>query len=264
MAYCEGIKPPRSYVPRDDFEKRRNYFVEKKHGPLSDVIGKHETISIFYQAGHFVSFLNHLTTFDAVKIYIASYHRDGMPEVPADHGDRLTLIYAPADSTPSGHVDRGEYFIMNPRAVHRPINKRLASEWVRNYQDRKLPVLTAITQLDSDTKSILYTKDLLLGIKTEIECQGATGVRVYFSSYTESENSSVNTDLKKRLIIQFKLTERIQGIEQEFYLEDRPGWKDRIKLPLNEPEFKLKPGQILSLDTGSPCPPAECNSSLPE
>lgn len=256
MAYCAGIPIPRCYVSKADSERRRNYFLQHKYGPLCEHLGKPEVLSIFYHVFQFKSLLNVLLSADGARIYIASYPNEGAT-TPGGYGNRLTLIYAPVNLDDEKFRDRGDYYILDPSSNHKPIVKESASQWVRNYQDRKLPLLTSVTGLDSDTKSVLYTKATLQEIKAEIECQSATGIRIYFASYTDKEASPIGAKYLKRLIIQFTLTENIQGVEKDFYIDERPGFNDR------PPSIPVGITSADVLDTGSPCPPAQCYESLP-
>lgn len=254
MPFCTDKILPKSFVTKVDAEKRRNYFLHTKYGPLNDNLGKPEVLCISYTENHFSALLRELLLFDAVRIYIASYSNEGGELVPPGFGNRLTLIYAPAMDTGTEFMDTQTYFIMNPGSPFQSISRDLASIWVKNYQDTKRAVLNSVIGLD-DTVSILYVKPLLEGIQKEIECQPATGVRVYFASYTDTD--TVKPNLQKRLIIQFTLTETSVGIEKDFFIDDRPGFDHRVEIT------KAARGNDV-LDTGSPCPPLQCSgSSLP-
>ena len=257
--YCEGVNRPISYVPKANGVERFNYFLKNKYGPLTDYLGKPETLSTFYPAFHFIALLDRLLTADGVRIYIASYPDEREADVPSGLGNCLTLIYAPVTLEGGKFKDKRNYFILNPRMAVKELSIATASQWVRNYQDRKLPILTAVAELDSDTTSIVYTKAHLDSIKKEIDCQPATGVRACFASYTDTENiATIPVKHHKRLIVQFILTENRQGIERDFYIDERPGWEHRK--PAKKADADIDP---FILDTGSPCPPDNCDGYLP-
>ncbi|HYF32536.1 MAG TPA: hypothetical protein VD993_15535 [Chitinophagaceae bacterium] len=255
MPYCQGIEKPVTYVPKFDAERRRAWFIENKYVPLLDYLRKPETLCLSYQAGHFKDLFEALSTSDGVRIYFAAYSDEGNANVPPGYGNLITLVYAPVTAVAhvDTYVDSGTFYILNPGVPHTSIPRSLASEWVSNYQSIKLPILTAVSGVHpSDTKSLLFTKKQVESVIIEIGCQMATGVRIYLSSYTDDEPPSVDPDFRGRLMVQFVLTEPANGSQRDFYIDERPGFSTR-------PD----PG-VPALDTGSPCPPAQCaGSTLP-
>ena len=228
-----------------------------KFAPLVTHLNHHDASSFFYQTVHFRALLDRLMGFDGVRIYLASYSDEGLPGVPNNSGGLMTLIYAPVNLIAGTimYTDSGDYYILNPGEAPTLISRSLASEWVSNYQSFKLPILTATSGLSpTDTKSILYSKEKIAELYSELDCQEATGIRAFLTSYTDNEIQGIGSHLLRRLLVQFILTETINGAQKEFYIEERPGWDQR------------KPSGHADLDTGSPCPPekdCESSSSLP-
>lgn len=251
MGRCLTVNIPRAYVRKADGERRRAWFIQNKYIPLVNKFRIPDTLCIFHKATHFAGLLSHTLSADGMRIYIASYSNEGSYMVPAEHGNLLTLIYAPTTIIDSTHFDKGEYYTLPPGSPFQLISKRLANEWILNYQTTKLPFLTEIMEFPEtipDTKSLLYERSIVKGIIDEIDCEEATGVRIYFSSFADVEKTP-NDQFVKRLIVQFVLTENINGTERDFYIDERPDFKFREQ----EPPF---------LDTGSPCPPASCGGDL--
>lgn len=253
---CQGLRVPSTYITKADTIRRRDWFIKNKFAPLITILKRYDLSYVFYEAAAFKSLLTTLAASDGVRVYLASYSAEGTTSVPSSCGGLITFVYAPVefDDTENVFFDTGTYFILNPGAEPQTILQPLASAWVSNYQNLKLPILTAQSLLDpTDTKSILYDKLQIKEIIAEIDCQQPAGVKLYLTAYTDAEVFNVREDLFKRLTIQFVLTETApDGGQKDFFIDDRPG-------------FRQRPGQPQpNLDTGSPSPPAsDAGSSLP-
>jgi hypothetical protein len=274
MSHCEGELRPRTFVPKQLSIDRRNWFIEKKYLPLVQTLQKHDVTFVYYPAVIFKNFLTSMLAYGGLRIYFASYSGEGALRVPQGYGGMMAFVFAPVINIAgtSNVVDKGIYYIINPSQLPETVPKPVANEWVHNFQSHKLPIFEMLPDFppNGETKSILFERLEIEEIVKEITCQQATGVKIILTSYMDESNepkrkereeingkgqeqrSEETEEYYNQLSIQFILTETINGAQQDFYIDDRPGWDTRKEAGA-------------SLDTGSPCPPASCGGiSLPE
>ncbi len=252
---CTG-QIPRIWVEKGLSRSRREHFMDVKFSGYVRTTNKHDVTYVFYHALIFKGFLNFISATDGVRIYLASYPDEGPADlVPPGLGGMMTFIFAPVNQIANTNhfSDQGTYYILNPGAQYRRIDKDVASAWVRNFQSSKLGIYTVLSNLaDSDTKSVLFTKEQLRELFDEMTCQNASGIRLYLSSYLPNDPDA-RSSRHRRTTIQFMFTETVNGSQEDFYIDDRPGF----------PQRELPP--VEAMDTGSPCPPDTCfGGSLPE
>jgi hypothetical protein len=140
------------------------------------------------------------------------------------------------------------------------IGKAIASKWVKNYQAIKQPLLRNTAPLYGDTRALWYNIERWRELVAEAECQGATGIRMYFAAYSESatlpgEGVYIPKEANRMLTAVFVLTKtNAKGIQEDFFIEDQEGYEGRPAHPgvAGEGDF----------DTGNPCPPGDCSGSL--
>jgi hypothetical protein len=263
MSYCQNVPVPQIFIPKDISMRRRIWFLETKFSTLLTTLKKPDVSCFHYDATKFLSFLEMLMLDDGVRIYLASYSKDGQPYVAPRHAEQITLVFAPVINIvgTNSYVDKGKYYIMNPNELHQEIPKQIANEWIHNFQSFKLPIFTVVSKVSpTDTKSVLFEKHKLQEIVIEMNCQAATGIKINLSSYMDTINEppephGIPPRNHRRTILQFILQETIDGKKCDFYIDDRPGFLSRPGAG----------GGFPSLDTGSPCPPDVCDGvSLPE
>ena len=258
---CQNEPKPTTFVSKPLTQFRRRYFFDDKFLAYLRAVGRHDNSFVFYREAHFRELLETLKEFDGVRIYLATYSNEGSPKVPPGHGGLMTFIYAPTmiDAETGKHFDTRDYFIMNPESNMESINQHIADTWVRNYQTpggagqrSKLEILSSISRvIPNDTKSILFKQAQIEEFLKELNCQQATGAKLYLTSYMDNDPVAA-TKLHRRTTVQFVFTENVQGVDTDFYIDDRPGFEDRRDPPAG------------SMNTGSPCPPDSCDGfSLP-
>lgn len=143
------------------------------------------------------------------------------------------------------------------------IGRAIASQWVHNYQSIKRPVLAATAASGGDTRSILYPIASWKGLMDEAICQGATGIRIYFAAYSENpvlpgESRLIPPGANKNMTVVFALTRTDDsGVERDIFIDEDPNFERRREIThaVNK--------DLLEFDTGTPCPPATCSTSLP-
>jgi hypothetical protein len=141
------------------------------------------------------------------------------------------------------------------------IGKAIADKWVKNYQTIKREALASTAGSQGDTKTIWYSVDQLRELIDEADCQGATGVRIYFAAYSATPNlpgEALHTPAgaNKGLTVVFVLTKQNPGTgaQQDFFIEDQPGFDQR--------ESAGGEGGEGDFDTGNPSPPAPGDGEL--
>jgi len=213
-----------------------------------------------------------------MHVYLASYTEKGDSMVP-DNFDRLmTLIFAPADI--DKHDIGDYYYTIVPGEIFNEVTCKLPTTikdaWIGYYNDKKLHALdTTIDLTDgdnrangkvSDTRSILYDFDFIKELCYEMSCQHASGIEADFASYTNKGKEDSKGKYKKRLHIQFELTQRIGNRDEIFYIEETDGFEHRHKPQTLGEEYlsnkkKLTPEQIkevlrmFTFNNGQLCPP---------
>lgn len=135
------------------------------------------------------------------------------------------------------------------------IGKAIADKWVKNYQSIKRPLLASSASSQGETKAIWYSVDQFRQLIQEAECQGATGIRLYFAAYSETptitgEAVRIPEGANKSLTVVYVLTRQNPntGVQQDFFIEDQPDFGER--------EGSSGEGGEGDFDTGNPSPPA--------
>jgi hypothetical protein len=265
--------------------ERRNWFLAHKYKQFCEAIGgKSDAKCIFYKATDFINMINYFNELGAkyLRVYLASYDEEGSNSwVPKNFGQLMTLIFVPADKDKTDLVDH--FYTISPYEPFDRVNSRLPSviksNWIRNYETIKLPSLRGTITLNdadnrvprsterSDTKSILYDFEFITQLKEEMECQPATGILAEFASYTTKGRLKEDCTIgyKRRLLIQWELTEKVGDRDQILFIEDKPGFEHRDN-PYGNPCESLKNKnlpkgtikllqRILTFNNGQLCPP---------
>jgi hypothetical protein len=255
---CFDVPVPAIFVGKAITRSRIGHFMINKYIPLCNAISKElDTRFLFFSATDFDKMMScffdadEADKVDGLRIYIADYSSEGKPFVPKGHGGKLTLIFSPTKNDEDDEPrDVGKYYSVPPGKSFDPdeceLETVVASDWVFNYEHKKLVILktTTIDNVD-DTKAIHFTKLQIDDLIKEIDCQKATGIKIYFGS-VDPDDENDDSPHKTKLLLQFVLTERVGSVEKDFHIEDRDGFDER---PVSG-----------DFDTGNPCPPAFCNS----
>ncbi len=108
---CAAVPVPYMFEKKDIGDKRKKWFSDYKYKKLCDAIGgKSDAKQIFYYKEDFQKMISHLKSIPHMKyihVHFASYKEEGSPSVPINHGQLMTLIFAPADKT---YKDIGDYY----------------------------------------------------------------------------------------------------------------------------------------------------------
>ena len=206
-----------------------------------------------------------------IRIYFAAYQLKGSAYnddfVPKDMEDMLTLVFAPTDTHGTDINDIGEFYIIDQVSGGKGVllkDKTVASGWVRNYQDTKLPVLTKRLGRP-DTKSLWYNVDDFSEFIAEIECQINTGIKIPVIKISIAAFNTNDTMLAKlpgstySIFVGSQLTLLFSPIEQIISGEGVPLMLFTEKI--SKSGMEIDPTDY---DTGIPIPPASGDgSSLP-
>ena len=135
------------------------------------------------------------------------------------------------------------------------VGKAIADKWVKNYRNNKKEALAPTAGPKGDTNTLWYSVEQMKGLISEAECQGATGIRLYFAAYSEvptvpGEAVRIPAGANKGLTVVYVLTKQdpATGVQQDFFIEDQAGFDQR-----ESTSGKSGEGDF---DTGNPSPPA--------
>lgn len=267
-----GVPRPLMFVPRDLDHKWIGNYMKKKYLALCHFIGKPETTCLYYSLADFTNLMDRISAVGGVggvKLYFASYCPTGNPAIDkiahAGWMDQLTIVFGATDS---GRNDLGHYFTISPLGGLIDLTPQTATSLVKSYQMKKMPFLTAIIR-DAGVDGFQETKSYWFpivsfngphGIIQEMHATGATGITAFIGSYGDAELTPSQVDVSYQMNVIFELATSIQHdggtYSYHFDLENTPGWSDR-PAPPPSPTARLQGG-----DTGNPCPPAICGTSL--
>jgi hypothetical protein len=133
------------------------------------------------------------------------------------------------------------------------IPKEEASRLIANFQQGGKMRLLSIFNEKAETKSIHYTREFIENILEEMNTAQATGLRLYFGNFAETDSNPKDPNKQdRRLMAIFVMTQDIDGIETDIFLEDAPDFAARLE---NTPTIGT------TFDHGKPCPP-DCGGSL--
>jgi len=239
------------YVDADTSSKRKQRFLDNQASHVKPVLDPaapyvdYTADSILAMFRYWVNLQAGGEYADGVRIYFAVYDND--ISVPEELQGKFTHVFSLAKQrgpTDRHFDDLGKYFNLFPKGSFTPgtsdIPESRASNWVKRWQQNILVNIPVDTSLASnrdengnysDTRSIIYTIADLTGMMAEIECEGASGVRVYLASFRPGEG---------------QWPDRMTTL---FELLDANG-NEIIISELNREQ------QQRGLDTGNPCPPA--------
>ncbi|GAB2809113.1 hypothetical protein [Ferruginibacter profundus] len=131
------------------------------------------------------------------------------------------------------------------------VSKATVNQRVGNYQNHKLPTLSAALGR-SDTKSIWYTVEHLEQLLDELHYQEASGMRVYFGAYPSDHDDYPGQLCLMMVPTTFNGT---TSNHEDIIIEEQDDFTDRFgAFDPEEIENIYK-----SFNFGSPCPPACLN-----
>jgi hypothetical protein len=232
---------PAMYVKTEDLIKRRRYFLKHKKGKFEKV-GITVPSFLPFSRKAFYNFVEKIMFgFGVLRVFFA-----------VDDDNILTVVFAPAKDP--GEKEDKYYYLDNCDFVK---YDGRAEKWKQNYLNI-FSCLDGTYDKDSnsptDTESIEYEMNNIVEIASEIKHQEdneykITGLRIWFSSYTDKDKDSVPPPkpppkiIKKRLIVQLVLIYDNGGTDDVLYI-DTLG------------EGRTAPaGRIGEFDTGNICPP---------
>jgi hypothetical protein len=262
---CEKTPIPRMWELSGIGENRVKEFLKKKYPLLCDAIGKSDLPSIFYKRSDFENMINFFKGKGAayLRIYLASYEEEGTEKVPVGYGRLMTLIFAPVSDN---EKDMGTYFTISPYepfdSVNSEISKTIKEKWIEYYTKNKLLKLNGTIDdhkdneykgKKSDTRRLLYPMDNILQLLGEMICQKASGIEAFFASYTDKGREG-DAHFKKRLLVQWELTELIGSRHYVFNIEDRRDWRNRKPTTDSTEKLKRINWKILDFNHGALCP----------
>ena len=284
--YCSDRKVPKMWDKKKDGDERRDYFMQHKYQKFCDAIGgKRDVSTFFYTREDFSSMIDHFQSIAGarlLRVFLASYTAEVSAVVPHDHNELMTLIFSPCDE--AGKVIADNYYTLSPLPVSDPAYRRfnatdskLSSDvkdaFIAYYVDKKLPELTKMIDDNNDnrhmgkkseTRSILFDLSYMNELKEEMACQNASGIIAEFGSYTNKGKLKPDETygFKKRIMIQWQLTQK-EGLRDEvFYIEHRAGFGGRtIQMPQEETLIKSEKiskkliTYMLNFNNGQLCPP---------
>jgi hypothetical protein len=267
--------PINTYIAWEEGIARIKWYLKSKRPKLDKIVrnynpGHNEREFFYYSDPRVISDLfGHVLEskkYSGIRIYFGSC----LDVIPAgcDPGDKgkLVLIYVPTtnekddsaeamDENIKPFKDSDKYYKLRPSDCSRVrLTSEVFDDLVLNYENKKRGVLRrSLSATDrknpktnKETKHLFMNRECIREIKTEIDYQldmsakyGATGIKVYITSYTNKPVQRDGYELSRRLTIQFVFTD---DAGQDLNLE-------RI-----DPRYSSRPHAI-ALNTINPTPP---------
>jgi hypothetical protein len=283
---CHNQPLPQMFVPKIIDHIVIGNFMKKKHMALSQFIGKPEAASWHYRKEDILDLMTRIEALSGasgLRFYFADYCSTGNPAVDAivqaGNRDLLTLIFAPTkDATGDDfYIDLGKYFIISPFGGVIELTKEVAGKMANAFRSKKRKLLEQICW-DAGRPDFEETISLWIGLSAwtgsrgfvgELNCQGATGLAVYFGSYDKeetfpSDGDDVSVGWQLTLIFELTKTSLYDGANYNYCvdIEDTAGFKQRSK---DEEEVSQKAGFkkfFIGGNTLNPCPPSTTNCSF--
>ncbi len=266
---------PHMWVKKEISTQTEQNF-ESKHFILSNYLKKEETDSIFYDIGIFKKMIEdfgRLPDIAYVNAVLATFDEQegGATSVPPGYGSLITLIFVPTNS--KGDV-LGYYFI--PPGVTdintvTSLGSTPASRWIQNYEDKQKKCLLLTLESNdqdnyigadikdptkfSDTRAIRYPYTFFAELNTEVDYQ--TKVPRHYRRMTSGIKAFLSCipfkgiqHFKNRLFVQFEFTQKINGKDEVYYLDNTYKFFKR-----NDPSTMVDWKSSTRLDNGQLCPP---------
>jgi hypothetical protein len=255
---CKDIPVPLSFVPKGISQGRKEWFINNQLDHLNTA-GFNEDTYVEFNANDFISMLLSFETNERanfLRIHFATFGNAGTSNVPFGYENKMTIVYAPLEK----REDRSTIFYMSdPDGSFHPLRSKLpdgiADRWIKNYEQKQLIILS--NHVDkipenkntdsnvpeySDTRSVLYGMHILKPLSTEVLCQAAAKVRIYFSAYKGNETATPYI-VPKRMVTQIEL---VDHWDNDLYIDDF----DMSCRPVVSDVEKIREG----FDNGQLCP----------
>lgn len=268
MSNCENQPIPVMFEKKEKDYTEMGIYLERKHPALSHLIGKPETIYLYYSAVDFTNLLDAIANTPGatgVRIYFASYcnipflqtgSKDINAIISSGFADLLTLIFAPGQDKNDPDIGSNCYMVNPTTGGVFTITSDIKNVLTNQYLNVKLPLLEAIINNRDfhETKYMWLSLDDLNGkcsLRSEIECEGASGVSAFIGCFKKDKVLTFGGKVGYQLTIIFELAKIIKynNIDYIYHFnieDDAKSYNNRQKLP---------PPQSRGFDTINPCPP---------
>jgi hypothetical protein len=236
-------------------------YMKKLYMALSQVIGKPETVSLYYSSADFNTLVNYIANQPnaaSIRMSFANYCLTGIAAidsiVQSGYQDLLTLVFSPLDGS-NNTID--QYYIISPSGGVINIPPTAFNQMTAAFQ-AKTSLLNAI-MADAGITNFTETRAMWYelpkingprGLLKEIACQQAVGITAFIGCYPEGYTyGTPPVSITWQLCLIFELTKSISynGATYLYHVdtEDTPYYQQRLTI-----------SNILGEDTGNPCPPA--------
>lgn len=227
--------PYRTYISKDESERRNEWYLRFKKRPILDAIvdgyypGQKEREYFYYSDPTVISAMFGDVLADekytGIRIYLGSC--DGTPPEGCDPHDkgRLVLIFVPtivkADD-PKADNDSGEYYKLRMGNCSRvTLTKDVFDTLVHNYVEKKNALQRTLSISDRDSTDAneetrhlfidtVRIKEIYIEINYQLKMSvkhGVSGIKVYINSYTDVPVFRDELELCQRLTVQFVFTD---------------------------------------------------------
>lgn len=230
------------FVPKQQSIARRNAFLGPKYKRLCRELGSPEAIFEYYTTADFLNLLTMMDSEDKL-FHIYFVCKNGL----------LALMYG--IDTPGGTE---EYYRLSAAGIEH-LTEAEARSLAAAYRIRKLPLLAPYCNpaLPSDTVCVTHTYFDILEFADEIRCQAPSAVTAYFGCYLPDEyNNPLNAKhlYNRQLMVEFCLMKVVDGIEEDFFIDDCDNFEDRRRIP---PSPGRHSDKLKDFNNGSLCPPCK-------
>lgn len=242
---CANLPVPYMFVPKQQSIARRNAFLGPKYKRLSRELGRPDAFFEYYPAA---GFLNLLTMMDSEDKLFHIYFI-------CDNG-LLSLMYG--IDTPGGAET---YFRLSTAGLV-SVTGAEAQSLTAAYRTDKLPLLAPYCNpaLPSDTVCVTHTYHDILEFADEIRCQEPSAITAYFGTYLPDEYNHPGNPkhlYSRQLMVEFCLMKVVNGIEDDFFIDDCENFEGRRNIP---PSPGRHSDKLRDFNNGSLCPPCkDCN-----
>jgi hypothetical protein len=238
-------------------------YMKKLYLALSQVIGKPETVCLYYSSADFNTLVTDIAGQPgavSLRMSFANYCLTGVTAidsiVQSGYQDLLTLVFAPLDAN---NNTINQYYIISPSGGVINVPQAAYTLMTGAFQ-AKVPLVNAIMSdagitTFTETRAMWYELPKLngpRGLLGEISCQNAAGITAFIGCYPEGSTYAtpgVSSSVTWQLCLIFELAKSINYNGATFLYhvdtEDTPYYQQRAAMSTGQGE-----------DTGNPCPPA--------
>ena len=241
-----GTKPlPYMLVPKQKSKDRRNSFTEgDKYKALSSNLGKAENKSLYYKAEHFKDLLLMVEKDNKLHIYFTA------------ENEYLSILFG----IYKGKTEK--YYRIDYNIGVMEVKHDNAVSLTKAYRDNKMSILNRYKNPKNVSDTVCITHDFIhvMELIIEMDCQAPTAVVAYFFNYLPNEVTNPADPrylYSMQLGVEFCFRKIIDGVEQDFYIDDCEEYSNRSTITVAREEQIDNQSLMFNFNNGSLCPPCK-------